>query len=77
MGFARSREERGGSVKKLIAPETLAKIEKRWPHLRPSCVAAGITNEEQIHRVIASAALRCEVGYLFPVECLRLAEVCA
>lgn len=60
---------------KLISPETLSKIEKRWPHLRPACGAAGITDEAQAHRAIASAALLCDVGYLSPVECLRLAEV--
>ena len=64
-------------MKKLIAPETLKKIEKRWPHLRPSCMAAGIVAEDQIHRAIASAALRCDVAYLSPLECLRLSEVCA
>ena len=62
---------------KRITPETLAKIEKRWPHLKPACSAAGIVEETQVHRAIASAALRCDVGYLSPVECLRLAEVCS
>ncbi len=62
---------------KLIAPATLEKILKRWPHLKPACAAAGIVNETQVHRAIASAALRCDVGYLSPVECLRLSEVLA
>ncbi len=62
---------------KLITPETLAKIEKKWPHLKPACAAAGIVDEIQVHRAIASAALRGGVEYLSPVECLRLAEVLA
>jgi hypothetical protein len=62
---------------KLINPQTLEKILKRWPHLKPACAAAGINQEHQIRRAIASAALRCEVGYLSPIECLRLTEVLA
>ena len=58
-------------------PGTLAKIEKRWPHLRPACLSAGITDEDKIQQALASAALRGEVSYLSPVECLRLAEIAA
>ena len=60
-----------------IAPETLAKIIKRWPHLLPTCAGAGIVDDLQIHRAVASAALRCDVSYLSPVEVLRLSEVLA